>query len=419
LLEIKEIHLEEKLNFDSFTEELFKQIDITPTQYNLAKSHYEAVANCLISGNVAKDVYPQGSFAFGTVIRPYRNESDADFDIDLVAQSSKTKLSTKPRNIKKSVGECLYESQHHRDLLDPIEGRRCWTLKYAQKDSVGFHMDVLPCVQEEDKIIDSIIDNKVPPLVASKAIALTDFDKSYDMYDWSEGNPYGLIDWFKGINAPYLKVVSDKQRKLLVEKRADASIEAVPEPLLKSPLQRVIQLLKRHRDVRFDGQEDFVYRPISIIITVLVTQIAAEKELYHANIKDLFKAITDELCKYAGLNQDFYLSHANILALRNAVIIQRNNDGWYLGNPVNPYENFAERWTEDGNARANAFFKWVKMVSTDFDFDGKDSAEKFPELQKSFGAGAIQIVYKNLNLNATKSSPTIINRTNQPKPYRL
>jgi hypothetical protein len=210
----------------------------------LAKSHYEAVAKCLTEGGVATDVYTQGSFAFGTVIRPYKEGGDADFDIDLVAQSSDEKLITEPRELKKSVGKCLAESQYHKDLLDRDEGRRCWTLNYAPRDGVGFHMDVLPCVHEEDKIIDNIVRRNVLPALANKAIAITDFDKDEDTYDWSTGNPRGLIGWFRNINAPYLQAVLESQRRRLVEKKFYASIETVPEPLLKSSLQRVIQLFQ-------------------------------------------------------------------------------------------------------------------------------------------------------------------------------
>jgi hypothetical protein len=195
----------------------------------------------------------------------------------------------------------------------------------------------------------------VPPAVAEKAIAITDFDKDEDTYNWSTGNPHGLVDWFKNINTPYLRAVSEYQRRALVEKKAYASIEAVPEPLLKSPLQRVIQLFKRHRDVRFDRQPDYAYRPISIIITVLVAQIADEKKLYNASVKELLQAVVEELDQYSSLNKDLYAYPAEKLAQRNIVIIKRDSDGWHLSNPVNPYENFAERWTEDGNAPQRHF----------------------------------------------------------------
>ena len=110
------------LDFNSFTEEMYQQIDITPSQYELAKSHYNAVAECLMKAGVAEDIYTQGSFSFGTVIRPYHQGKDADFDIDLVAQSSAMKEDTDPRVLKKSVGDCLTQSQDHQNLLDKEEG---------------------------------------------------------------------------------------------------------------------------------------------------------------------------------------------------------------------------------------------------------------------------------------------------------
>ena len=410
--------MERVLHFDSVTDALFHEIDITPTQYELARSHYEAVAKCLIEGGVASDVYPQGSFAFGTVVRPYKEGKDADFDIDLVAQSAVDKLTTGPQTIKTSVGLCLSKSQYHKDLLDHNEGRRCWTLHYASNDGVGFHLDVLPCVHEDHKTIDQIAQNNVPIALATKAIALTDLDKDTGDYHWATSNPNGLIDWFKSINAPYLQAVSELQRKEFVKKLTYDSIEAVPEALLKSPLQRVIQLLKRHRDVRFDRQHDYIYRPISIILTILATQIAADKRMYSASVNVLLHAIIDELSQYSALSQASYMDTAAKMVQRNTLIISRDSDGWHLNNPVNKYENFAERWAEDNNARAKAFFKWVEWAKTDFAFDQTDSAEKFASLQKSFGESATTSIYNRLNLNATKTIPTVITTVNQPKPYR-
>jgi hypothetical protein len=149
-----------------------------------------------------------------------------------------------------------------------------------------------------------------------------------------------------------------------------------------------------------------------------VTQIAAKKRLYNSTEKELLHAIVEELSQYSILNQDYYDYAAEKLAQKNAMIIRRDSDGWHLSNPVNPYENFAERWAEDGNARAKTFFKWVDWARNDFEFDRADSAEKFTSLQESFGESATKRIYTNLNLNAKKSAPKIITTVNQPRPYR-
>lgn len=46
---------------------------------------------------------------------------------------------------------------------------------------------------------------------------------------------------------------------------ARVHIEQIPEDDVKTPLQRVVQLLKRHRDVFYEGQPE--HRPSSIIVT--------------------------------------------------------------------------------------------------------------------------------------------------------
>ena len=48
-------------------------------------------------------------------------------------------------------------------------------------------------------------------------------------------------------------------------------------------------------------------------------------------------------------------------------IIKRYQDkeGWYIPNPVNPNENFADRWHENDNKKAQVFFSWVSWVKGD------------------------------------------------------
>ena len=43
----------------------------------------------------------------------------------------------------------------------------------------------------------------------------------------------------------------------------------IPDALVRTPLQRAIQIMKRHRDVRFNAHRDQKHNPISMIITAL------------------------------------------------------------------------------------------------------------------------------------------------------
>jgi hypothetical protein len=46
-------------------------------------------------------------------------------------------------------------------------------------------------------------------------------------------------------------------------------------------------------------------------------------------------------------------------------LIERRSGRWYIPNPVNPGENFADRWNDSGSHRAEAFFQWVRWVKED------------------------------------------------------
>jgi hypothetical protein len=72
-------------------------------------------------------------------------------------------------------------------------------------------------------------------------------------------------------------------------------------------------------------------------------------------------------------------------------IITRAGDKWHIGNPVNPLENFADRWHEDGHRRAKALFSWVSWLRRDLvDILAKSNMAIINEsLAKVFGANAI------------------------------
>ena len=410
--------MNKKLTFSELTDEIFKNIDISPTHYKTAISHYNAVSECLSDGNAGKDIYVQGSFALGTVIRPFRGGKDADYDLDIVSEGNETKTTISPQQLKQRVKDCILSSPHHKDLLDKDEGRRCWTLKYApDNNGIGFHMDILPCVPEGADIINIIKLSCSTPEYADLSIAITDKDKAHNRYDWTTGNARGYTNWFSDINEHYLIPVASTQRTALVESRFFESIDEVPTPLLRSPLQRAIQLLKRHRDCKFDSRDNRDDKPISIIITTLVAKIAQQLALYNSPVDELLFAILEELSKYSRLMGDSFQEQA--ILLPRGYITRTREDGWKIPNPVNPGENFAERWSENNNAKAKAFFDWIKWVKEDLSFEGKDPGEYFTKLQESFGASTIKKTYSTLGLNAlSEPSPIILTASSSaPKPY--
>ncbi len=290
------------------------------------------------------DIYPQGSFRLGTVVRPVRNGIESSYDIDLVCQIPLYKERTTPQLVKLMVGKRLHEHATYRKLLEP-EGRRCWTLEYAEQDGVGFHLDVLPSIPD-------------PLGPQSTAIAIT--HKQGSSYSWSASDPRGFGTWFDEKNfEAHTRVF--REQKQDIQRRAPlvyASVDAVPDHLVRTPLQRSIQIMKRHRDVYFNNNARIEYAPISIIITTLAAHLYGnELDVYMA-----LSGIVSKLKAHALLVEGKAIDYS----LATMGIIQRRLDGsWYMGNPVNPNENFADRWHENNHARARAFFAWVEAIQND------------------------------------------------------
>ena len=322
-------------------------LDIPPSRYKEAVERYEAVGRWLeIQYPGCTDpslIYVQGSFRLGTVVRPLRGGAEVDYDIDLVCQLAFSKALTTPGNIKALIGNRLKEHKSYAKILDN-EGKRCWTLIYANTDGPGFHLDVLPSVPD-------------PQNEQDLTIAIT--DKIDAGYDWSTSNPKGYGDWFDDKNAESFARVSSAQRLSIQARAPDvfASIEDVPDQLVRTPLQQSVQIMKRHRDVAFDADNSFA--PISIIITTLAA-------LFYYDEADVYSALTgiiERLQAHAVLLTQGTVNRSIVAE----PIISRTTDGkWYLGNPVNPAENFADRWHEDNHARAKAFFKWVERLHHNF-----------------------------------------------------
>lgn len=289
-----------------------ESLDIPDTKYDQAVARYEAVGKWL-DANDSKlhirkpTIYPQGSFRLGTMVKPI-NDGD-EYDIDLVCHLEIDKANVTQQELKEMVGDRLKEHEVYKKLLD--EGRRCWTLNYANE----FHMDILPAIPDYEKLND--------------AIHITD----KKLKTWQHSNPKGYARWF------FEKMkISFRQRKIVIAESMKANIEDIPDHRVRTPLQMAIQILKRHRDVCFKEKD---YKPISIIITTL----AASK---YQNETDMYQAITNII---EGMS--------DVKTLKDA------NGKYYIPNPTNPDENFADKWNEEP-ALPSAFFKWLNQLRTVF-----------------------------------------------------
>ena len=413
--------------YNQLLENLSRELDISPSKYQKAIQRYIAVKTWLKDGEYEKcdgepDIYLQGSFRLGTVVRPIKEGKESDYDIDLVCQLQIAKSSTSPDKIKSMVGDRLKENDNYRRMLDE-EGRRCWTVNYAEEDGIGFHLDVLPSTPEEAEFISALIGAGVSTEVACQAIAITHKNQSDD-YSWSPSNPNGYADWFDEVKKPIFEKIESKERQLLLEKNRDlfTKVDDVPDPLVKTPLQRAIQILKRHRDMRFVGHELEGDKPISMIVTTLSAKLYQNEEDVYSTLKN----IVEKLDAHAGLLRPGYSLNEGLVSLH---LIERKPDGtWYIPNPVNPAENFADRWHENNHKKARAFFQWVSWVRSDLldVLNQADIRRIGKSLEEHFGEKIISKAASGLYLSA---APAVLARSrndvpnveirNPSKPWRI
>lgn len=390
--------------YSQFLEGVAEDIDIPPSKYQDAVERYRAVGRWLEDGEYSEssgppDIYPQGSFRLGTVVKPVEAGAETDYDIDLVCELCLDKAQTTPDSVKAMVGDRLKEHETYRRLLDD-ESKRCWTLEYAEQDGLGFHLDVLPAVPD-------------PNGPGDQSIAIT--DRSAGHYKWSASNPRGYARWFDEQNRSAFQIASPAQKLSIQARHPEvyANVDEVPDQLVRTPLQRAIQLMKRHRDMRFSDPTSSKYAPISIIITTLAATLYRNEP----NVYAALKGIVEKLDRLSGL-----LSSQTAQLGEDLDVIRRTADGgWYIGNPVNPEENFADRWHEDNHARAKAFFSWTAALKEDLVslLDVNQPAAFEERLTKALGESAVKKHLSLLGLPTIKerAAPRIA-ISDPPKPWR-
>lgn len=288
------------------------ELNITPTMLDKAIKSYTAVGTWLSDG-IPYDVKisPQGSMNLGTVVRPISEKDEYDVDLVCLLKNGSTLPLSR---IKSLVGERLKAHATYRHMLEK-EGKRCWTMQYDE-----FHMDILPCVPKENYYIE-------PNLTSIKLTHKTD---SGD-YEHRYSDPFAYHKWFENRMADILHI---EKRSYAANNKMD--ISQVPTYKVHTPLQKTVQLLKRHRDIFFQNNSDDA--PISIIITTLAALA------YNGEVN-----VYDALCNIVEKMPQF---------------IELRGDQYWIENPVMREENFADKWNEIPNKRT-AFFYWVKKVKKD------------------------------------------------------
>lgn len=320
---------------EELLEDLAESLQIPESHLEAAQRSYQSVGEWLHREesevrDADPQVYVQGSFRLGTAIRP---ASGGDYDLDLVCELSFSKSKVTQAELKAGLGRELKAYAKRHQMNPPEEGRRCWTLDYA--DSARFHMDTLPAILDGERQRLLFERRGYSTQWSETAIAITDRDHpNFRILSeaWPHSNPKGYANWFRS----RMRLIFEARRKALALE-ARASIEAVPEYKVRTPLQSAIQILKHHRDVMFADEPDD--KPISIIPTTLAAHAYGQEET-------ISEALYTILCRMDQFIED------------------RNGIAW-IANPTDPAENFADRWLHHPE-REEAFYRWLQQARADF-----------------------------------------------------
>lgn len=308
-------------------------LDIPDEVYEDTILKYEDVADHLADADsdllpYEPSIYAQGSFRIGTVVQPI--SADGDYDVDLVCRLELTKELTTQSNLKEMIGDRLKLRDDLRRMLQ--SKRRCWSLNFApDKRFPGFHMDILPSIPNPDQMPTGI-------LLTDKKLRL-----------WQTSNPIEYANWFRSRMEAAFEIA-----KAALAETLEAEIEDIPVWKVKTPLQRSVQMLKRHRDLYFKDESDL--KPASIIITTLAAHAYNNERNVYAALKNISQRMS------------------NFIEFRDGMC--------WIASPVDAGENFADKWNEKQELYSE-YQKWHEKLLLDL---GRfERSENLPEAFTSLG----------------------------------
>ena len=330
---------------EDYLDALAKVLEIPISRYEQAEKRYKSLGqwfhrdgSCV--RHLEPDVFVQGSFRLGTVIKPHSAEEEYDVDCACNLNNLDKSNLTQAR-LKELLGHEVKLYRESKGISKEVhEGRRCWRLDYA--DGAQFHMDIVPCIPNGDDQRRLLEDSRLDAQFSDTAVAITDNEVTPQYYqitnDWPRSNPRGYAEWFKS----RMKEIFERRRqKVLDEVRSDGiitgSVEDIPTYRVRTPLQSAIMILKRHRDIMF--ADDPKNKPISIIISTLAAHAYRGEETIGLALLSILSRMQDA--------------------------IDHDGKKYIIRNPTDALENFADKW-ESHPERAEAFFDWLKEARENF-----------------------------------------------------
>lgn len=181
-------------------------VQLTKSQHESAETHYHSVGEWLAADDsplavYLPEVYPQGSMALETTVRP---RLSLEFDLDLVCLLfHPAGVNADPQELFRKVRERISSHGIFGGLLVPHE--KCIRLAYAN----DFHLDVIPAIPNADIGPTGIF---IPVNGGQK-------------WSWKPNDPKRFANWFQ-----------DEAVVKYAERSLAANVESLPEHRICCPL---------------------------------------------------------------------------------------------------------------------------------------------------------------------------------------
>lgn len=224
--------------FDDLLNRIAAKLQLDQTRKDNAERSYKAVTELIekdekFFSKFDINIYSQGSYRLGTTVKP---KSGEEYDLDFVLEVGLDYNKYNPLILLDNLERCLKDNETYRDKVE--RKKRCVGINYKN----DFHLDIIPAAPKT--------------IFGGEDIKISD----RKLERWLDSSPKGFVKWFE---SKYI------EKRLLLEKAA--AVEELPENIpyeFIQPLQRVVQLIKRYRDIYFDDKKED-YKTRSIIITTL------------------------------------------------------------------------------------------------------------------------------------------------------
>lgn len=246
------------------------RIQLSPTDYQLAVQHYNAIAEWIDNKEsplhgLVELFYPQGGFSIGATVT--RHSTDDEFDIDGISQIA-LRASIDPEYAL-GVLHGSIRRDHGSRYYDKVERKtRCSTVNYDK-----MHLDVTPAVRIAGNDHASLIFHSKPEDPNEPKLTL-------------HANPYGFAQWFLAMtpadpafgrffekrSLDYARVRA--QQRMLEEKAETAPVPDQMPAYQKSLAVIALQLIKRWRNLGYDRRHATRRRPPSVLLSYYVAMHA-------------------------------------------------------------------------------------------------------------------------------------------------